>query len=210
MRFPLRALVGLTALALAGTFLTTAPATAQTPTAAAAATYRGEGDDVVRIPATTAATLVKATHSGERNFVVWALDSNGEKVDLVANVIGDYKGTKAFNTITPRKVRTLEVSADGAWTLQVLPMSKARYWAINAKGNGSDVLKLTSPSKGMHRLTIRHSGERNFVIWALDNNGRAKRLLVNKIGDYKGRVVLPAGIRYATVEADGSWSITRS
>ncbi|WP_084963093.1 hypothetical protein [Thermoactinospora rubra] len=63
--------------------------------------------------------------------------------------------------------------------------------------------------QGLRRLTLRHSGEGNFIVWALDNRGRYLRLLVNEIGDYRGRVILPAGTRYATVTADGAWSMTR-
>ncbi|MFC5825124.1 hypothetical protein [Nonomuraea insulae] len=190
--------------ALFGAFLISAPAVA-----AQATTYRGEGDDVVRIPMTTKPTIVKLTHQGESNFAVWTLTTTGKKTDLLVNEIGDYKGTAAFNVSGMNKIRSFSVNADGAWTIQVLPLSKARYWAINAKGAGDEVMRLTSPSKGLRRLTIRHSGESNFAIWALDNRGQHLDLLVNEIGDYKGRVVLPAGTRYATVSADGTWTISR-
>ncbi|MFI7615095.1 hypothetical protein ACIBP6_28075 [Nonomuraea terrae] len=164
---------------------------------------------MISIPATSQPSIVKATHQGESNFIVWALNSSGKQSALVANAVGDYKGTRAFNVIRAQKVRSLEVSADGPWTLQVLPITKARYWAINAKGTGADVLRLTAPAKAPRRITIRHSGESNFIVWALDNRGRYSKLLANKIGDYRGRVLLPAGTRYATIEADGGWSIAR-
>ncbi|WP_327105430.1 hypothetical protein [Nonomuraea glycinis] len=206
MRLCLRVLTVLAALA--APLLLPPPATAQAAHASAAATYRGEGDDVVRIPVTSGPTIVKATHRGESNFIVWAL-AGGKQVGLVANAVGDHKGTRAFNTIRGDKVRSLEVTADGAWTLQVLPITKARYWAINAKGAGPDVLRLTSASKAARRITIRHQGESNFIVWALDNRGHTTKLLSNKVGDYRGRVLLPAGTRYATIEADGTWSIAR-
>lgn len=207
MRSSLRALAVLAALA--GAFLTSAPAMANAQATASATTYSGEGDDVVSIPVTATPSIVKATHQGESNFIVWALSTSGKQVDLVANVVGDYKGTVAFNVSGTHKVRSFSVTADGSWTLQVLPITKARYWAINAKGTGPDVLRLTAPSTGLRRLTIRHSGESNLIVWALDNRGRTRSLLVNKIGNYRGRVVLPAGTRYATIQADGTWSIAR-
>ncbi|MBN6053225.1 hypothetical protein JYK22_14895, partial [Nonomuraea sp. RK-328] len=207
MRPRLHALVGLAVLA--GTFLVSAPAAGAQTARTFASTYRGEGDDVVSIPVTSTPSIVKATHQGESNFIVWALNSSGKQVDLIANGIGDHKGTSAFNISSTNKVRSLSVTADGSWTLQVLPITKARYWAINAKGSGADVLRLTAPSKGLRRLTLRHSGESNFIIWALDNRGRTQNLLVNRVGDYKGRVALPAGTRYAVITADGAWSISR-
>lgn len=208
MRLRFRALVGLAALA--GTFLLPPPAASGTTLpATAAAMYRGEGDDVVRIPVTSAPTIVKSTHQGESNFIVWTLTTGGKKADLIANGIGEHKDTAVFNASRSHRIRSLSVTADGSWTIQVLPITKARYWAINAKGTGSDVLRLTAPSKGLRRLTIRHSGESNFIIWALDNRGRYQDLLINKIGSYKGRVVLPPGTRYAAITADGAWTISR-
>ncbi|MDR8410965.1 hypothetical protein MTP10_19790 [Nonomuraea sp. 3-1Str] len=207
MHLRLRALAGLAALA--GAFLVSAPAAAAHATVTFATTYRGEGDDVISIPATSAPSIVKATHQGESNFIVWALASDGKEEGLVANAIGDYKGTAAFNIDSATKIRALSVKADGSWTLQVLPITKARYWAIKARGTGAEVLRLTAPSKGLRRLTIRHSGEANFIIWALDSRGHTRSLLVNKIGDYQGRVALPAGTRYAAITADGAWSISR-
>ncbi|MEU6729925.1 hypothetical protein ABZ917_40000 [Nonomuraea wenchangensis] len=207
MRLHVRALAVLTALSAA--FLAAPPAQAAPTVTAAAATYRGEGDDVVRIPATSAPSIVKATHQGESNFIVWALDSSGKQAALVANAVGDYKGTRAFNTIGTRKIRSLEVTADGAWTLQVLPITKARSWSINVKGTGMDVLRLATPTRAARPITLRHQGESNFIVWSLDARGRSTKLLANKIGNYRGRVMLPAGTRYATIEADGTWSIAR-
>ena len=85
----------------------------------------------------------------------------------------------------------------------------SQHETVFPSGTGSDVLRLTAPSKAPHRLTLRHSGEYNFIVWALDNRGHYRGLLVNKIGSYKGRVVLPAGTRYVTITADGAWTITR-
>ncbi|MEW9549826.1 hypothetical protein [Nonomuraea sp. NPDC050783] len=206
MRLRLPALTVLAALA--ATLLAVPPADARAASGAMA-TYRGQGDDVVSIPVTAVPSIVKATHQGESNFAVWALDTRGKQADLLVNAIGDYKGTRAFNVLTARKIRSFEVNADGAWTLQVLPITKARYWAIKAKGTGADVLRLTSPSRAARRITLQHTGESNFAVWALDDRGRSTKLLVNRIGDYKGRVLLPAGTRYATVEADGAWTISR-
>lgn len=206
MRLRLHALVGMAALI--GAFLVQAPATAHS-TSSSAGTYRGEGDSLVRIPVTTKPSLVKITHQGEGHFAVWTLKPSGDKQDLVANTVGDHKGTSAFNTRSGGKVRALSVTADGVWTLQVLPITSARSWAVNAKGAGADVIRLAKPSTGLRRLTIRHSGEGHFAVWALSNDGRLKHLLVNKVGDYRGSVALPPGSRYATITADGAWSITR-
>ncbi|MEU5867669.1 hypothetical protein ABZ815_41335 [Nonomuraea sp. NPDC047529] len=206
MRLHSRVVLGL--IALAGALLVS-PVPAQAATAHSGV-LRGEGDDVVRIPVTSRPSVVKLTHQGESNFAVWTLTTSGKQVDLLANVIGDYKGTVAFNVSGLHKIQSMSVNADGPWTLQVLPLAKARHWPINAQGTGSDVLRLTTASKGLRRLALRHDGESNFAVWALDNRGQYTDLLVNKIGTYRGRVALPPGTRYAAITADGTWSITRN
>jgi hypothetical protein len=74
--------------------------------------------------------------------------------------------------------------AAAALTMHQNPSSQ--HETVFPSGTGSDVLRLTAPSKAPHRLTLRHSGEYNFIVWALDNRGHYRGLLVNKIGSYKG------------------------
>jgi hypothetical protein len=196
--------------ALASAVLLAPPAHAAVTSVSAVTTYRGEGDDLVRIRATTKPGIVKITHNGEGHFAVWALTPSGKEDDLLANQIGAYKGTKAFNTSTSNKTGAFSIKADGAWTLQVLPLSKTRSWSITSRGTGDDALRLSSTSRGLHRMKIRHTGDGHFAVWTLDANGRLNNLAVNKVGSYSGTVSLPPGTRYATVKADGAWSIVRS
>ncbi|MFI6883327.1 hypothetical protein [Streptosporangium canum] len=197
--------------AVASAVLIAPPANAAVPAAVAAATrYEGEGDDLVRIRATAKPGIVKITHDGEGHFAVWALTPAGKENDLLANKVGPHKGTAAFNTSTTNKTAAFSIKADGAWTLEVLPLTKARAWSITTRGTGDDVIRLSSTSRGLHRLKIRHSGEGHFAVWTLDANGRIHRLIANKVGTYSGNVLLPPGTRYATIKADGAWSIVRN
>ncbi|GAA0855652.1 hypothetical protein ACFQVD_15535 [Streptosporangium amethystogenes subsp. fukuiense] len=204
----LRTLAALAALASAA--LLAPPAQAATTVQASAATiYRGEGDQLLRIRATTKPGTVKITHDGEGYFSVWTLSPSGKEDDLLANQVGAYKGTAPFNTSTSNKTAAFSIKADGAWTLQVLPLTKARSWSITSRGIGDDVLRLSSTSRGLHRLKIRHSGDGYFSVWTLDANGRTHNLVANKVGAYNGAVSLPPGARYASIKANGAWSIVR-
>ncbi|MER5420287.1 hypothetical protein [Streptosporangium roseum] len=197
--------------AVASAVLIAPPANAATPAASAAATrYEGEGDDLVRIRATAKPGIVKITHDGEGYFSVWALNPAGKENDLLANHVGAWAGTSAFNTSSSHKTAAFSIKADGAWTLEVLPLAKARAWSITTRGTGNDVIRLSSTSRGLHRLKIRHSGEGYFSIWALDANGRVRDLVANRAGAYSGSVSLPPGTRYAAITADGAWSIVRN
>ncbi|GAA4183974.1 hypothetical protein GCM10022252_12130 [Streptosporangium oxazolinicum] len=195
---------------LASTALLTPPAQAVTTAqTSAATTYRGEGDRLLRVRATAKPGIVKITHDGEGYFSVWSLNPSGKEDDLLANQVGPYKGTAAFNTGASNRTAAFSIKADGAWTLQVLPLTKARSWSITSRGTGDDVLRLSSTSRGLRSLKVRHSGDGYFSVWTLDANGRIHNLVASKVGTYAGTVSLPPGTRYASVKANGAWSIVR-
>ncbi|MFG1705885.1 hypothetical protein ACFLIM_22060 [Nonomuraea sp. M3C6] len=189
--------------ALVGSFLIPA-----TP-ADAATTYRGDGDHLQRIRATTTPGIAQVTYDGDGYFSVWGLDSNGKEQQLLANSAGSYKGTAAYNVDTSNRLVALKITADAPWTIKLLPLSKARSWSIARNGSTDDVLRLSKPSRGLHSLRIRYTGGGYFSVWALDARGRRSDLLANKAGAYKGSVPLPAGSKYAVITADGPWSIVR-
>ena len=62
--------------------------------------------------------VFRMAHQGNRNFIVWLLDSNGRRVDLLVNEIGSFSGSKAVQI--PRDgTYLLQVQADGPWSVQV-------------------------------------------------------------------------------------------
>lgn len=187
---------------LASSFLVSSPAQA-------AATYRGDGDDVVDVPNTTKPGIAQIVYDGDGYFSVWGLDAKGKETQLLANRAGAYDGTEAFNIDRGDKLAALKVSADGPWTIRLLPLSKARSWSITTRGTDNDVLRLSKASAGFRKLAIRYTGDGYFSVWALNSSGRRVDLLANKAGAYKGTVPLPAGTRYAVVTADDAWSIVR-
>lgn len=98
---------------------TTAAPTTVTTTGVTPQTYSGSGDKVIKLTSPIAApATVTMTNTGTGNFVVKATAADGEYVDLLANEIGSYQGTKLLN---PRRttVTTLEVGSDGAWTINI-------------------------------------------------------------------------------------------
>lgn len=209
---PVRTLAALTAAA--ALFLTSAPASASTapqrPAQAAAKTYQGEGDDVIRINATKVRGIVTLTHDGESNFIVETLNSKGRQQELLANEIGPWSGTVVYNAQPGTSTAIVKVKADGAWTLKFDSITRAPLWKfLKVTNTGTKVLRLKSPTRGVRTMRAVHSGESNFIVYAYTSS-RWPELLVNEIGDYSGKVVLPAGTRYVSVMADGKWSLKRS
>ena len=166
-------------------------------------TYSGSGSTVLDIQTPSGVPgVVKLTHTGRRNFIVWGLDSSFAKKDLLGNEIGTYSGTKFLTTSAITK---LEITADGSWTVEVDTASSSREVVSSTTGRGDEVLRFGGPV-GAYRFT--HDGSSNFVVWLYSSNGRMVDLLVNEIGSYDGTVVVPAGA-YMSVESDGNWSIAR-
>lgn len=198
----LRRLLAVLVLIAAALTVTGAPAHADR-------TFRGTGDQVLRIKATTRPGLIQFTHSGEANFIVHTVNSRGKKEELLVNEIGRYRGTVLYNAYGGKRIVGLSIQADGPWRAVFKPVAKARCWcSATLRGSGDQVLKL-SPTRGLRTMRATHDGEANFIVHAYDRIGRYGDLLINEIGRYRGKVLLPTGTRLVTVHADGTWTLVR-
>src|SRR5690606_35472125 len=171
--------------------------------------FQGVGDDVVRVAATKLRGIAILRHSGESNFAVWSATPSGRNSELLVNRIGDYSGTVVVNVYPWSTTAGFKIHADGPWTMKFAPISYAPLWKhskVNSRGD--KVLKLKAPTRGFRTLRYDHSGSSNFVVYAFPTSG-SPALLVNKIGRVSGRVAIPAGTRYVSVQADGRWTLNR-
>jgi len=57
-------------------------------------------------------------HSGKSHFGVFLIDRNGKKVELLANVIGNFDSSKAVGITNPGSY-IMNIFADGEWTISV-------------------------------------------------------------------------------------------
>lgn len=171
--------------------------------------YTGVGPNVQQLSVPRGQpAIVTLSHSGTSNFVVWSLDADLEKNDLLVNEIGQYQGTVLLRrgySYAPTDSPFLEISADGAWSITVAPASSAPLLTMGSSGTGDAVLRY-----GGKRTTIAltHDGTSNFAVTTHDIRGLYGDLLVNEIGSFSGRVVLPSDA-YVEIDADGNWSISR-
>jgi hypothetical protein len=76
----------------------------------------GTGDDVIQLnKPLSASTKFKLSYTGEDNFAVWTFDKNGKRLDLKANEIGTYTGTKFLG----KSVKYIAIVANGGvWSIQ--------------------------------------------------------------------------------------------
>lgn len=166
-------------------------------------TQTGTGDSLVTIPVGATAGIVTATHDGGSNFSISVLDtSNASTGQLLVNTIGAYAGTTAYGFNSFGNGVTLQISADGNWSLTIAPLSAAPSLVASGAGDG---VFLYDGSAG--KLTATHDGSSNFAV--TEETGKAFNfgLLVNEIGAYTGTVPLSAGPSVITVSADANWTL---
>ena len=166
-------------------------------------TQTGAGDNLITLPAGATAGIVTATHDGTRNFSISVLDaSNASTGQLLVNTIGAYSGTTEYGFSSFGEDTTLQITADGNWSLTIAPISAAP--ALVASGVGDGVY-LFDGSAG--KLTATHDGSRNFSIVEETDEAFSMGLLVNEIGAYSGTVPLSSGPSAIVVSADGNWTL---
>ena len=160
----------------------------------------GHGQEVTRaISLPAPISIVVLEHRGTRNFIVKA--HIGSREELLANEIGGYHGARPLTAQTPV---TFEVSADGAWSIEVKPLTGGGRSAVS--GRGDDVTALFSaPSAGAWE--VQHTGERNFIVKLHCAGG--SELIQNTIGAVGGSVFVrfPKGPCFWEIQADGHWSL---
>lgn len=165
----------------------------------------GRGSRVVRfeIPAFEDA-IAEVSYAGQRNFIIWSIDEDGDKSDLLVNTIDNYSGTVLL-TGSDHPVG-FEITATGNWTITIKPTSSARTWDGTGpiEGRGDDVIRVIPPADDLFTITLTHRGQSNFIIWAYD--GSFPDLVVNEIGRFEGQVLMPDGELWA-ITAGGNWSI---
>jgi hypothetical protein len=159
--------------------------------------FSGRGDKILQFD--SGPFVATITHRGGSNFAVWAMNSQLEDVDLLVNQIGSYKGQVLGSSDTYGGLR---ITADGRWTVSVVPVNQAPTDSGAVKGTGDAVFFWTGSDRTVARFT--HDGTSNFAVWLYTPNGRD--LLVNDIGAYSGEQVIEDGLFEIT--ADGAWTIT--
>lgn|GEM_PF-1185434 len=76
-------------------------------------------------------------------------------------------------------------------------------------GTGNSIVPFTATGSGLWVFTLNYTGDKNFIVWITDNQGKRVALLANEIGTYSGMKPqkLDAGKYYLDVTANGPWTI---
>ena len=190
---------------------TPASALAQAKSKNTSQVFSGTGDSVVTVATVNQPILVSMTHDGTSNFAVISKTATDGYISLLANTVGIYSGTMFQVLSKKKKLSLFEVSADGNWTITIKPLSAATKWNGNSiSGSGDTVVKIPAKTKAGNKLGMQFVGTSNFAIISYSKSGKYLSLKANEIGDYSGTKTFGSGATYLGVEAEGTWTLTKS
>lgn len=168
----------------------------------------GTGDSVEEFDTFSDLGFAAMTHDGAGTFQVWsyAEGADEEERETLKLVDGAYDGAVLINESGPGLAR-LGIEADGAWTVELQPITEAPVWSdTEVSGSGDEVLLYESDADAPVDVHATHSGESNFIVNAYPFSGDG--LFVNEVGPFDGTVPMGEAPEYVEVVADGDWSLT--
>jgi hypothetical protein len=166
----------------------------------------GSGDGVVNIDKWTGPAIISATHDGDGNFTITNFSAANARLGQLVNVTGPYYGTLPLDFMASEQTTRLEITATGAWEIQIIPIEQARTESLptTIEGYGDDVIVLTGGDPD--QLKIDASGSTDAFVVNGFGSGNWYQLL-SKTAPYTGTINATAGTTTLAVTANGSWSI---
>ena len=166
------------------------------------------------------------THDGSGVFAVQLLDEGGQLVDLLANKIGRFEGSKAVGAKeggllgAQPGTHILNITADGNWTVSIeQPRTVERLRLPQTlSGRGQRVSSFFTLASGLAIFRMTHEGSGVFAMQLLDEKGQLVALLANKIGGFDGSKAVGVkegallgaqpGTHILNITADGNWTVS--
>lgn len=166
-------------------------------------TYTGSGDDYFDISPFDSLYYFRITGNTEaRHFSVTGYDASGNYTELFANTTDYYDG---YVLDPEQHTRTLEVDAEGPWTIEIVSLYTAPVLPVGETYSGIDDAVLLLPSDCQSAIINGNTMSRYFSVITY---GSGSDLLVNTVDPYSGTVRIDPGATVMTVHAVGGWSIS--
>ena len=168
----------------------------------------GSGDDVVEIDKWDGPAIVDVVREGGGHFSITSYTSSSDYLELLVNVIAPYQGKVIMDLLTfeDEPASLLEINASGSWSISIYPFDRAYVNEMTAPGfyenNTDDVILVTGSSQTATFTATAH----NLIVWGVSDNDID--LIVNEIGPYEGKVMIPNGLFLLVVNAESTWSVT--
>jgi hypothetical protein len=174
-------------------------------------TYSGSGDEVVKFKkALTEPMLITTTWTGgSDNNTIYAYDADGNEGDLIVNTIGAYKGTNIVNLYDGDNVKALKIEGSGNWRVTLRALTDAKRWDGTGtyKGTSDDVINVDGVFDGLDSMGFKSTNaDGNITVYGLGDN---EELIVNEIGNFSGKYLVPNGTVLLRISSDGRWELKK-
>lgn len=174
--------------------------------------FDGEGDALIQLPqAVVEPSLVEMQYEGPLGDVVVVSESpDGMPVDpLITHRGGTFTSTTLTATSDFSELSAIRVTAPGAWTISVAPLSEAPRWDGRKPVDGSDgiVLLVEGIFEKNNVLAYSGSGPR-FDVWAYSPD-TPRASLVEGAEPWTGEVLILDNPIALVVDSESAWSLER-
>lgn len=167
----------------------------------------GSGDSIVDValPNGFVGLVHIIGNASSRFFAVKNYDAAGNVIDLLVNTTDPYDGVRPLDFRNGEHTSRFEISANGQWTIEVLPLTAIEKLEIPGtfSGSGDYVFALTG---GTPDLATIHGNEKA-RFFAVIGYGDNIDLLVNTTEPYQGTVILGTKTFIIEVQAIGDWTV---
>jgi hypothetical protein len=166
----------------------------------------GSGDAIQEVQMWNGPAIMQVSGNDEsRHFAVIPHTVSGASVLSMVNTTEPYQG----RVLLSEPVNRLEISATGAWTIEILPLSAARTLPAPGKveGSGDEVLVLAGGIPDIATVTGNQAG-RHFAVLPYTPDGQPIfGAMVNTTDPYEGQILLDGETGILAVTAVGPWSV---
>ncbi len=182
------------------------PTATKTPEIPDPISLTGSGNSVIDFEKWIGPAVLSATHDGDGDFIVDNYSANNQKLGRMINTAGFYVGSLPLDFAGGTRTTRFDITADGAWELQIIPLDLARGEIVPSTldGDGDDVIVIIDGAPGTMIIDASQTSD-YFILWAFGEGSPVQ--LINSAGEYEGTVTAPAGTTSFAVMTIGPWSM---
>jgi len=167
--------------------------------------YSGTGPAELAVNRDGPAILRIEARRGSQPFQLSA--QVGRETLLLVAGDGPVDEYRAFTFSAPDPAQ-LSITGDRDWEISLLPPSAALFTVLQTpgayKGRGNAVIVI----EGEYSIAdFNIDRTRRIEAWAFGRDTAPQALYIKPDGHYKGKTVLPGGVDWLVVSADGPWSV---
>lgn len=162
-----------------------------TPTPESPISFSGNGNTIIDVNKWTGPAIARISNqSSIGQFSVASHELDGTVRGLV-DASGQYSGSILFDFINDEKTIQLEVSSQGQWSIDILPLDYAQIGSINnpVPGKGDNVILFEGHPTSI-RVDIK-GPQSKFRVWGY---GASSQILAIGASPYSSTVLIPSGL----------------